>query len=175
MDEIEIVEGANFPGFIISNSIMGFYQLRHPLLEVYFKMIVQVFNGNSRTNIGPPRVKKSLQQLCKRSDIEGLKYGADKSIRFHCGNITLVGAHVASPVQPGLKEKYRLFRQHKIKTYIWKKKVLRNSVAVHTYSSTTHNLRVTGDPRKDIYSFLGPNYCPVSFTIAKDFVSLYKF
>ena len=44
-----------------------------------------------------------------------------------------------------------------------------NSYMVHFYSHQTLMKRVTRNPIKEAYSYLGPKYCPVAFWFSENF------
>ncbi|XP_075261006.1 lactosylceramide 4-alpha-galactosyltransferase-like [Convolutriloba macropyga] len=48
-------------------------------------------------------------------------------------------------------------------------KLFRCSYIVHFYSNKWGRQRVTGDPERDAYSYLGPTYCPLSFKHLDEF------
>ena len=45
------------------------------------------------------------------------------------------------------------------------KKVLKEASAMHFFSSSTKEFRVSGYPKRDLYSHLGQKYCPEVFKL----------
>ena len=77
--------------------------------------------------------------------------------------IKIVDTNVFYPVEAGVAA--QLWEQSPVG---WEKH-FENSMMVHFFSHQTLMKKVTRNPIKEAYSYLGPKYCPVAFWFSENF------
>ncbi|XP_075246683.1 lactosylceramide 4-alpha-galactosyltransferase-like isoform X2 [Convolutriloba macropyga] len=71
-------------------------------------------------------------------------------------------------IQPAFRPYQYVFTSTERETSFWES-LLRCSKAVHIFHSIVGDEEVTGNARREIFSYLGPRYCPASFVHLKQF------
>lgn len=154
-----------------TNSFIAFNQVQHPALLKYMENIVTHYKGQGRTEIGPLFLTSSFKTFCNQKGSFDLANLYD----LQCHNLTAVEPDYVNPVRPG--QNNLLFRGKAFKDVKEWDAVLKRpkGIAIHVYSSATFKNNVSGNALKDVYSYLGPTSCPMSYSYPKEMIGSYMF
>ena len=121
------------------------------------KLFNKNFRGRTRIEVGPMLITAVVKQVFKIKWITDIKPGR---------NLTVVPPEVFYPFRAF--QSPRLWPTPPVSFADWNK-YFRLAMMVHMYGSQSNKWVVTGDPRHEAYSLLGPHYCPLAFYGTDDF------
>ena len=78
-----------------------------------------------------------------------------------CHNLVVLNPQIFNPIR-AVDAKQLFLSDPAPSPEIWEK-AFAGSKAIHFYSFGSKKKNVSGDPRLDAYSYLGPKFCPTSF------------
>ena len=132
------------------------FEEKHPLLWETMKMFTKVFTGNTRVEVGPMLITKTVNNYFHIKDIEPLKNKI----------LTVLPIETFYPVKAF--EINHLWPERPKSFQDWAK-LFENSSMVHFYASQTNSWVVERDPSHEAYAVIGSRYCPTSFWSADQF------
>ena len=161
----------NRKNLAVTNSFIAFNQVKHPTLLFALNRVLNTFTGTARAEIGPTFLTNSVKAFCNKT----IEYDLVHLSEDHCANLTTVGPDLVNPLRAGQERQQFRSNKTRLKNVEEWKEVLKmpQSIAIHTYSLVTHKKVVSKDPLLDVYSYLGPSKCPISFLFPKDMQGTY--
>ena len=141
----------------ITNNAFRFSK-EHPLLLIAFKQVIQKYQPECWTCIGPLLITKSARELAKTKKVEEIPASAGFSY-IAMEKIMSVRSVVSGPM---------LFPEKPVAFNKWRE-VFAHSSAVHFFGHHTSDLAVHDHPQFSAYALLGPRYCPLSYYSTNNF------
>lgn len=132
------------------------FEEKHQLLWETMKMFTKVFTGNTRVEVGPMLITKTVKNYFQNENIETLR---NKTL-------TVLPIETFYPVKAFEIE--HLWPEEPKSFKDWAK-LFENSSMVHFYASQTNAWVVERDPSHEAYAVIGPRYCPTSFWSSDQF------
>ena len=130
----------------------------HPILSLAMKRLMQSYNPNCWTCIGPKLISESAQQVAGTDLVDKIPASA---------NFNFVSMKTIMSVE--WKKTLKLLMPTKPVEFNTWRKLFAKSSAVHFFSHTTDPLTIYDNPQYSAYALLGPRYCPSSYYSTHNF------
>ncbi|XP_075258660.1 uncharacterized protein LOC142350638 isoform X2 [Convolutriloba macropyga] len=137
------------------------FEKGHPFLLEYLKLVNKEYkDGLKWTAIGPPLMHKAANQFLGRNS-------SLKSEPVNTPNFTIFPSFVFRIYMPRLPPPSPKLFGSDVNSSVYED-FMRCSYLLHLSGPLKH-LKIDGNPRHDIYSYLGPKICPISISHLKLF------